>query len=81
MEAKWIVVVVVLALLAGLVGGIFGISLISGGTMMRMGPMMTPMMMNPQMMVEMQRQVMADPTVRTQMLEMHRQMHDEMERR
>lgn len=76
MEAKWIVVVVIIALLAGLVGGILGVSLFSGGPMMRMGPMMTP-----QMMIEMQRQVMADPTVRMQMLEMHRQMHDEMERR
>jgi len=51
---------------------------------MRMGmsPMMTPQMrMTPQMMVEMCRQAMADPALLTQMLEMHRQMYDEMERR
>lgn len=84
METRWIVVVVVIALLAGLVGGILSISPAFGGAMMRMGmsPMMTQqMMMTPQMMVEMCRQAMADPALRTQMLEIHRQMHAEMERR
>lgn len=82
MEAKWIVVVVIIALLADLVGGILGVALTLGGPMMRMSPMMTSqMMVNPQMMIEMQRQMMADPTLRTQMLQMHRQMHDEMERK
>ncbi len=83
MEAKWIVALIVIAVLAGLVGGILSISPAFGGAMMRMGmsPMMTPQMMTPQMMVEMCRQAMADPAMRTQMLEMHRQMHDEMERR
>jgi len=84
MEAKWIVALIVIAVLAGLVGGMLGVSPVFGGAMMRMGmsPMMTPqMMMSPQMMVEMCQQAMADPTLRPQMLEMHRQMHDEMERR
>jgi hypothetical protein len=84
MEAKWIVALTIVALLAGLVGGILGTSPAFGGAMMRMGmsPMMTPqMMMTPQTMVEMCRQAMADPALRIQMLEMHRQMHDEIERR
>lgn len=81
METKWIVVVVVIALLAGLVGGILGISQVYGGPMMRMGAMMAPQVMTAQMMVPMCQQAMADPALRTQMLEMHRQMHDEMERR
>lgn len=46
------------------------------------GLMMTPQkVMMPQMMIEMHRQVMADPAMRGQVLEMHRQIHDEMERR
>ncbi len=78
MESRWIVVVVIIALLTGVVGGILGVSLVSGTMGMRM--VMGSMMM-PQMMMGTMRQMMADPGIRAQMLEMHRQMHDEMERR
>lgn len=86
MEAKLVIMVTLIALLAGLVGGVLVISPASGGAMTRLGQMMSPkmmtqQMMTPQMMIEMCSQMMADPTLRTQMLEMHREMHNEMNRR
>jgi hypothetical protein len=85
METKLIVMVTIIALLAGLVGGFLVISPAFGGAMM-LGQMMSPQMMKqqmmmPEMMIDMCRQMMADPALRAQMLEMHRQMHDMMERR
>jgi hypothetical protein len=86
METNLVVMVTIIALLAGLVGGFLVISPAFGGAMMRLGQMMSPQMMKqqmmtPEMMIDMCRQMMADPALRTQMLEMHRQMHDMMKRR
>lgn len=80
MDAKWIAVVIVISLLAGLVGGLLGASITQGG-MMRMMGMPGSMMMSPQAMLDTMRLMMLDPALQAGMVEMHRQMHDMMERK
>jgi len=79
MESRWLLLVIVVSLLAGFVGSVLGVAPFSSGMGMRIG--MGPMMMSGQAMVEMHRQMMADPLLRAQMLQMHREMHELMERR
>lgn len=81
MESRWLLLVIIVSLLAGFVGGVLSVALSSGSAAMRMGMGMGPMMMSGQAMVVMQRQMLADPSLRQQMLEMHREMHEQMERR
>lgn len=79
MEPKWLVTVIIVALLAGMVGGLLGVGLAQGGMRMMMAG--GSMMMSPQMMLETMRQMMLDPALRREMVEMHKQMHEMMERR
>lgn len=79
MDPRWVLLVVLIGLLAGAVGGALGAGWIAGAWGSRM--MSVPMMMSPQMMVAVHQQIMNDPQLRQQMLEMHRQMHALMEQR
>jgi hypothetical protein len=81
MDGKTLTLVIVVALLAGIVGGVVGTALSQGSMRMMMGMSGGAMMMSPQGMLETMRLAMLDPTLRRGMLEMHREMHDMMERR
>lgn len=81
MDSKALTVVIVVALLAGIVGGVLGATLVQGSMRMMMGMGGGPMVMSPQGMLETMRIMMLDPALRRRMAEMHKQMHDMMERR
>ena len=81
MDARALTIVIVVALLAGIVGGVLGTTLTQNNMRMMMGMGGGATMMSPQGMLETMRLVMLDPALRRAMVEMHRQIHDEMERR
>lgn len=81
MDGKTLTLVIVVALLAGIVGGVLGTTLAQGSMRMMMGMGGGAMMMSPHGMLETMRLAMLDPALRRGMLEMHREMHDMMERR
>jgi hypothetical protein len=80
MDAKWVAVVIVISFLAGIVGGLLGTSIAQGG-MVRMMGMPGSMMMSPQAMLDTMRRMMLDPALQAGMVEMHRQIHNMMERK
>lgn len=81
MDGRAFTVVVAVALLAGIVGGVLGTTLTQSSMRMMMGGTAAPMMMSPQSVLESMRLMMLDPALRGAMVEMHQQVHDMMERR
>lgn len=80
MDGRAFTVVVAVALLAGIVGGVLGTTLTQSSMRMMMGGTAGPMMI-PHSMLETMRLMMLDPALRRAMVEMHQQVHDTMERR